>query len=96
MSIVIRLTWRPGCKSYAQETDSDLLAASRLIGALYATMGDFSSFTAVSLLYFAAVSFAETAHRLGKPELAPGFLLHRHPFVWAGVAALVGASVQTG
>jgi len=66
-------------QDYAQETDSDLLAASRLIGALYATMGDFSSFAAVSLLYFAAVSFAETAHRLGKAELAPGFLLHRHP-----------------
>jgi FADH2 O2-dependent halogenase len=66
-------------QGYAQETESDLLAAGRLIGALYATMADFSSFTAVSLLYFAAVSFAETAHRLGKPELAPGFLLHRHP-----------------
>jgi FADH2 O2-dependent halogenase len=66
-------------QGYAQETDGDLLAASRLIGALYATMADFSSFTAVSLLYFAAVSFAETAHRLGKAELAPGFLLHRHP-----------------
>jgi tetracycline 7-halogenase / FADH2 O2-dependent halogenase len=64
---------------YAQETDDDLLSASRLIAALYATMGDFRTFTAVSLLYFAAVSFAETAHRLGKPELAPGFLLHRHP-----------------
>jgi FADH2 O2-dependent halogenase len=64
---------------YAQETDADLLAANRLIGALYATMGDFRAFTAVSLLYFAAVSFAETAHRLGKPELAPGFLLHLHP-----------------
>jgi FADH2 O2-dependent halogenase len=66
-------------QSYAQETDSNLLAASRLIGALYATMGDFPAFTAVSLLYFAAISFAETAHRLGKPELAPGFLLHKHP-----------------
>jgi FADH2 O2-dependent halogenase len=66
-------------QGYAQETNGDLLAASRLIGALYATMADFSSFTAVSLLYFAAVSFAETAHRLGKAELAPGFLLRRHP-----------------
>jgi tetracycline 7-halogenase / FADH2 O2-dependent halogenase len=66
-------------QSYAEETDGNLLAASRLIGALYANMGDFSAFTALSLLYFAAVSFAETAHRLGKPELAPGFLLHRHP-----------------
>ena len=66
-------------QGYAEETDGNLLAACRLIGALYANMGDFSTFTSLSLLYFAAVSFAETAHRLGKPELAPGFLLHRHP-----------------
>jgi FADH2 O2-dependent halogenase len=66
-------------QSYAEETDGNLLAASRLIGALYANMGDFRAFTALSLLYFAAVSFTETAHRLSKPELAPGFLLHRHP-----------------
>jgi FADH2 O2-dependent halogenase len=66
-------------QSYAEETDGNLLVASRLIAALYANMGDFPAFTALSLLYFAAVSFAETAHRLGKPELAPGFLLHRHP-----------------
>ncbi len=65
-------------QSYAEETDGNLLAANRLIAALYATMGDFPSFAAVSLLYFAAVSFTETAHQLGKPELAPGFLLHRH------------------
>jgi FADH2 O2-dependent halogenase len=66
-------------QSYAEETDGNLLAASRLIGALYANMGDFRALTALSLLYFAAVSFTETAHRLSKPELAPGFLLHRHP-----------------
>ena len=54
------------------------MAASRLIGALYATMGNLPAFRAVSLLYFAAVSFAETAYRLGKPELATGFLLREH------------------
>jgi tetracycline 7-halogenase / FADH2 O2-dependent halogenase len=63
---------------YAEQTDGELSAASRLIGALYATMGNFPAFTAVSLLYFAAVSFAETAHRLGKAELATGFLLREH------------------
>jgi FADH2 O2-dependent halogenase len=70
-----------GCQlqNYAQQTDCDLLAASRLIGALYATMSDFTAFTAVSMLYFAAVSFAETAQRLGRAELAPGFLLREHP-----------------
>jgi FADH2 O2-dependent halogenase len=60
---------------YAEQTECDLLAASRLIGALYATMSNFAAFTAVSLLYFAAVSFSEAAFRLGKPELAPGLLL---------------------
>ena len=66
-------------QEYAEQTESDLLAASRLIGALYANMDNFEAFTAVSLLYFAAVSFSETAYRLGKPELVRGFLLHQHP-----------------
>ena len=70
-----------GCQlqDYAEQTESDLLAASRLISALYATMDNFPAFTAVSLLYFAAVSFSETAYRLGRHELVRGFLLHRHP-----------------
>jgi FADH2 O2-dependent halogenase len=62
-------------QGYAEQTDSDLMSASRLIGALYATMDNFLAFIAVSLLYFAAVSFSEAAFRLGKPELAPGLLL---------------------
>jgi FADH2 O2-dependent halogenase len=62
-------------QGYAEQTDCDVISASRLIGALYATMDNFSAFTAVSLLYFAAVSFSEAAFRLGKPELATGFLL---------------------
>jgi FADH2 O2-dependent halogenase len=76
-------------QSYAEETDGNLLAASQLIGALYANMGDFSAFTALSLLYFAAVSFTETAHRLSKPELAPGFLLHQHPSFGPALRALL-------
>jgi FADH2 O2-dependent halogenase len=62
-------------QGYAEQTDRELMAASQLIGALYATMDNFSAFTAVSLLYFAAVSFSEAALRLGKQELATGFLL---------------------
>jgi FADH2 O2-dependent halogenase len=62
-------------QGYAEQTDCELMSASRLIGALYATMDNFSAFTAVSLLYFAAVSFSEAAFRLDKPELATGFLL---------------------
>jgi tetracycline 7-halogenase / FADH2 O2-dependent halogenase len=81
-------------KQYAEETKQDLLAANRLIGALYATMGNFDAFTAVSLIYFAAVSFSETAQRLCRPELAPGFLLREHPGFWPAADALLGEASE--
>lgn len=64
---------------YAAQTDAELVATSRLIGALYANMADFPIFVALSLLYFAAASFSETARRLGKPHLVKSFLLHDDP-----------------
>lgn len=65
-------------QNYATQTDNELLAASRLIATLYATMDRFPLFASSTLLYFAAASFAEAARRLGKPHLAPSFLLHDH------------------
>ncbi len=62
--------------AYATATDEELLATSRLIAALYASMARFTVFRSVALLYFAAASFSETARRLGKPDLASSFLLH--------------------
>ena len=64
---------------YSAYTDAELLAAARLVAALYASMDNFPVFVSLTMLYFAAVSYAESAKRLGKPELAPGFLLHEHP-----------------
>ena len=64
---------------HEEQTREELLAAERMVAALYANMGDFETFSAVSLLYFAAVSYSETARRLGKPELADSFLLRNHP-----------------
>lgn len=64
---------------YSAQTDAELLATSHLIGALYANMGNFPVFTALSLLYFAAASYSEAARRLGKKHLASSFLLHDHP-----------------
>ena len=64
---------------YARDTDVEFIATSRLIAALYANFGNFQLFSALTLLYFAAASYAEAAHRLAKPELASGFLLHDHP-----------------
>ncbi len=63
---------------YADDTQRELDATERLVAALYATMGDFALFKRLSLLYFAAASFSETARRLGRPELCPGFLLCNH------------------
>lgn len=73
---------RPGLEKrlaeYARHTQAELDATERLVAALYASMADFELFKRLSLLYFAAASFSETARRLGRPELAPGFLLCDH------------------
>ena len=65
--------------AYERTTLAELDATERLVAALYATMGDPLLFKRLSLLYFAAASFSEAARRLGRPELAPGFLLSAHP-----------------
>jgi FADH2 O2-dependent halogenase len=62
-------------KEYCSRTLFELDAAADLISALYATMDRFGEFTLLSLLYFAAMTFSETAWRVGKRELASGFLL---------------------
>jgi FADH2 O2-dependent halogenase len=69
----------PSLHEYARQTDDELLATARLIGALYRNMGDFPTFRCLSLLYFAAASYSEVTRRLNKPWLAQSFLLHDHP-----------------
>ncbi len=66
--------------NYSMQTTIELVTTERLVAALYATMGDFEVFSALTLLYFAAASFTESARRLGHPELAGNtFLLGEHP-----------------
>ena len=65
--------------NYDNQSKAEVLATSRLLSGLYANMNHFPVFTALSLLYFAAASFSETAIRLNKRHLAPSFLLHDHP-----------------
>ena len=64
---------------YAAQTRADLDIAEELIAALSANMGDFEVFKNLSLLYFTAAIYSETARRLGKPEMAGGFLMHDNP-----------------
>jgi tetracycline 7-halogenase / FADH2 O2-dependent halogenase len=68
-----------GLAAYARKTEEELLATARLIGAMYANMADFPVFVSLSMLYFAAASFSETARRLGRKHLAASFLLHDDP-----------------
>jgi tetracycline 7-halogenase / FADH2 O2-dependent halogenase len=65
--------------AYARVTQNELDATEQLVAALYATMADTRLFKRLALLYFAAASYSEAARRLGRPDLAPGFLLHGHP-----------------
>jgi FADH2 O2-dependent halogenase len=71
--------FQEGLQAYALQTMNELLTAETLIGALYRNMHDFEVFSALSLLYFAAASFSETAIRLGRPELAGSFLMYDNP-----------------
>jgi FADH2 O2-dependent halogenase len=66
-------------REYEAHTQAELDATERLVASLYSAMDDPELFKRLALLYFAAASYAEAARRLGRPELAPGFLLHRHP-----------------
>ena len=54
-------------------------AAALLVSALYARFDDFPVFAALTHLYFAAASFAESARRLGRPALSGAFLSADHP-----------------
>ena len=77
-----------GLQNYVTHTDGELVATARLIGSLYANMANFPVFVALSLLYFAAASFSETARRLKKHHLAQSFLLHNHPIFGPDFALL--------
>ena len=83
---------------YARITQAELDATEQLVAALYANMSDPALFKRLSLLYFAAASFSETARRLGRPHLAPGFLLHAHPRFGPELRACAGiaATAPTG
>jgi FADH2 O2-dependent halogenase len=81
---LLQRTWdgrgrRAALDEYAQQTQRELDTTECLVAALYAAMDDFAVFKRLTRLYFAAASFSETARRLGRHDLAPGFLLCDHP-----------------
>jgi tetracycline 7-halogenase / FADH2 O2-dependent halogenase len=82
-------------RAYAQVTHVELEVTEQLVAALYATMADVPLFKRLTLLYFAAASYSEAARRLGRPSLAPGFLLHAHPRFGPELRACVGLAANT-
>jgi len=64
---------------YERVTLDELDTTERLVAGLYAAMADPPLFKRLALLYFAAASYSEAVRRLGRPSMAPGFLLCGHP-----------------
>jgi tetracycline 7-halogenase / FADH2 O2-dependent halogenase len=60
---------------YAEQTTSEVQTTATLVAACYWSFPRFQSFADLSMLYFVAASYAEMARRLGRFDLAPGFLL---------------------
>ena len=82
--------WPEGALTqYETDTLADLDATARLIGGAYRVLGKPAAFEALTMLYFASASFSETALRLNKPHLAPGFLLRSHPRLGPAVQSLL-------
>ena len=80
--------------AYAHTTQEELDVTEQLVGALYACMADPALFKRLSLLYFAAASYSETVRRLGRPHLAPGFLLNAHPHFGAELRACAALAAE--
>lgn len=66
-------------EAIAVETLAEADRTARLVGALWRCMGDFSSFSTMTMFYFAAASFAEASRRLGRPESGSSFLAGEDP-----------------
>jgi len=75
--------------AYETETLADLDATARLISGAYRVLGKPDAFEALTMLYFASASFSETALRLKKPGLAPGFLLRAHTRLGPAIQTLL-------
>ena len=83
-------------QAYERTTIAELDTTEQLVAALYGAMDDPAVFKRLSLLYFAAASFSETVRRLGRPDLAPGFLLRTHPVFAAELAACITLAAPAG
>ncbi len=59
---------------YSRVTLDEADCTAALVGACYKTMGNMALFAPLTMLYFAGVSYAETARRTGRTRLSSGFM----------------------
>ncbi len=84
-----RMPCREELVQYSDETDRDAAAAAFLIQTLYDRFDRPDEFKNLLMLYFAAVSYSETARRLGRNDLDRGFLLSGRTDFWAGLKSIL-------
>lgn len=89
-----RPSFQAELEDYAQLTALELETTASLVGALYATMDRFDLFKQLSLLYFAAAHFSETARRSGQGQLADSFLLCSDPIFSSELRQICEAATQ--
>lgn len=87
------LAGRSSLAGYRSQTARELIRTAALVGALYRNSDRPEQFSLLTLAYFAAMSFTETAWRLGKEHLAPAFLLQNDPAFSAGLRRLRNKSM---
>jgi FADH2 O2-dependent halogenase len=84
----------PDPEQYDYRSTQELTAAAFLVNGCYSSFADFSSFTALSMLYFAAASYSEMARRLGRGDLASQFLLGSRPAFQSAFTRHVGKALE--
>jgi FADH2 O2-dependent halogenase len=73
---ILKIGWNADNLAHLSSlTLAELDTTAHLVSALYANLQDFPVFSALTLLYFAAASFSESARRLNRSDLAESFLL---------------------
>jgi tetracycline 7-halogenase / FADH2 O2-dependent halogenase len=89
--------FQAGLQDYSMQTTLELTTTAHLVAALFASMDDFPMFSALSLLYFAAASFTETARRLHREDLTGrSFLLAEDPVFGTRFRHCVGQVLRGG
>lgn len=86
----------PRLREYGEITLSEADTVADLVSGCYAVMGNFPTFSALSMFYFAAASFSEMARRLGSSRAPRQFLAADHAQFSAGLRFCTAQARERG